>query len=120
MRFRPTFFIFNSILPLVLGGLIYICWRAKTIWMFDWFRMFGLVANIDHLRSISAPISNLLPQWIIYSLPDGLWVYSLTAFMAMLWLEARPSGFLSLQDYRSYGHSIVNLLREDQDENTHS
>ncbi len=26
-----------------------------------------------------------IPDWIIYNLPDGLWVFSLTSFLLMVW-----------------------------------
>jgi len=43
------------------------------------------------------PFSNQFPKWVLYSLPDGIWVYSLTSFMFINWyLELDKSKYFWL------------------------
>lgn len=51
---------------LVLGFLIYACFRDNSI--------FYLGVNMHYA-----------PDWLVYNLPDGLWTYSMTVFILALW-----------------------------------
>src|SRR5580765_6207739 len=84
---RFPFFALHVLLPIVLGGLIYICWRPQDLLMFRWLRAAGVESLINSLRAIAAPFRAIIPHWIVYSLPDGLWVYALTAFMIIRWRD---------------------------------
>jgi hypothetical protein len=75
----------HILLPLVLGGFIYICWRETNLLMFRWLGAVGLDPLTNALRSLTAPAKKVLPHWFVYSLPDGLWVYALTSFMLLVW-----------------------------------
>lgn len=61
------------LLPVLIGGLLYICFRNENILLFSWIRF----VNIDYsfLRHIVIA-DNLISSYIIYSLPNGLWVLS--------------------------------------------
>jgi hypothetical protein len=65
-------FIF-AVLPLFIGGLIYICFRNENILFFSWLRFFYI--NYSFLRQINIG-SNVVSSYIIYNLPHGLWVLS--------------------------------------------
>ncbi|GHB44525.1 hypothetical protein [Mongoliitalea lutea] len=71
------------IIPLLVGGLIYIIFRVDTLIMFRWFESIGIQDLIIFLRSLKSEIN--LPEWIIYSLPDGLWIFSFTYCMLVIW-----------------------------------
>jgi hypothetical protein len=75
----------HVLLPLVAGGLVYICWRDPNLLMFKWFGALGLEPSIESLRIATSAAQTAVPHWLIYSLPDGLWVYALTALMVLLW-----------------------------------
>lgn len=85
MRRKLFFFSIHVLLPLLGGGLVYICWRDPNLLMFRWLRAIGLEPSIDWLRVGTASAQTALPHWLVYSLPDGLWVYALTALMILLW-----------------------------------
>jgi len=85
MRSRFAFIAVHILFPLLLGGLIYACWRDQNLPMFSWFHLAGLAPLVAKLRTAAAPLQVKLPMWFQFSLPDGLWVYSLTAFMALVW-----------------------------------
>lgn len=76
--------ILNTIFPICIGGLIYIIWRDQSLLMFKWFE----VMNIDkfvHLIRNHISVMYTPPNWFIYSLPDGLWLYSVTYFYVSIW-----------------------------------
>src|SRR2546426_12239954 len=91
MRIKPTSVALHILLPILIGGLIYICWRDPALLMFKRFRILGLEPLLFQLRIAAAPIQHSLPHWFVYSLPDGLWVYVLTGFMAHSWSGTRLS-----------------------------
>jgi hypothetical protein len=78
------------VLPLVVGAYVYLRHRRETLWMFEWCRCVGLENGVIFLRTTDRlPVS--LPDWVRFSLPDGLWASSGTALMAEIWREERPS-----------------------------
>lgn len=79
------FYVVHVLFPLAIGGGIYICYRPLSLRMFEWYEAIGLDNWIFLARSGAAPFRHTLPDWTIYSLPNGLWVYSLTTFMLMVW-----------------------------------
>ena len=87
---RKLFISVHVLLPLLAGGLVYVCWRDSNLLMFKWFAAFGLEPLIAWLREGTASAQTLLPHWLVYSLPDGLWVYALTALMIFLWRGKHP------------------------------
>ncbi|MCZ8297714.1 MAG: hypothetical protein O9297_10910 [Flavobacterium sp.] len=72
-------------LPVIVGGLIYLTYRTDTLIMFDWFNKIGLSDTIDVLRS-NQHLQNLtIPNWIKFSLPDALWLFSFNYVLLTLW-----------------------------------
>lgn len=87
-----------TIIALLAGGLIYVCWRSESIVMFSWFNYLGIEKPIGALRNITTGYLHLLPSWFLYSLPDALWLFSgffifdaiwgqKNAFNKILWLS---------------------------------
>ncbi|MDG1478955.1 MAG: hypothetical protein P8R54_05155 [Myxococcota bacterium] len=79
------YFFLVVVLPLVVGGLIYILLRADTLLMFQWAENLSLTALITHGRAAAAPLLPWVPGFVLFSIPDGIWVFSATAFFARLW-----------------------------------
>jgi hypothetical protein len=77
----------NVVLPILLGGIIYISWRKDSLYMFHWFKALGFNNAILFLRETFTPAKNYLPKFLLYSLPDAAWVYALTFFMIWLWKD---------------------------------
>jgi hypothetical protein len=69
-----------AFLPLLFGGLIYICFRDENIFFFSWFK----ILNIDYsfLRQVNIG-NNIISTYIIYNLPHGLWVLSGLLFLKL-------------------------------------
>jgi hypothetical protein len=93
-RNRVLFLVLHVLTPVTAGGLIYVRWRNPNLLMIKWFRALGLETVVDWMRT-GAVESSSRSFWLAYSLPDGLWVYALTALMVFLWRDARsPMKFL--------------------------
>lgn len=73
------------ITTLTIGSLIYICFRTDTLIMFNWFDKLMLNGVIDNLREFTLPHKSKLPSWFLYSLPDGLWIFSYVCLMLSIW-----------------------------------
>jgi hypothetical protein len=69
--------------PVFLGGFIYIIFRTEKLIMFRWFEYLNLANEINTIKSFGNTFS--FPDWFIYNLPDGLWVFSYTAISLEIW-----------------------------------
>lgn len=77
--------ILHILLPLTIGGLLYILFRDNGLLMFEWFNVLGVTDIIDRTRALTLQYKQSIPDWTIYSLPDALWTYSLTTTMIFNW-----------------------------------
>ena len=69
--------------PLTLGGFIYIIFRTETLIMFHWFKYLNISNEVDSIKNMRTGYS--FPNWFIYNLPDGLWIFSYTAISLEIW-----------------------------------
>ena len=53
--------------------------------MFNWFSSVNLSESISNLRLFTFPLSDLFPNWFLYSLPDGLWLFSYLSVLLLIW-----------------------------------
>ncbi len=77
--------IIQVVFPLFFGGLIYISFRDTSLIMFDWFNLIGIIDYVNLVRETLQPVRQHIPEWIYYSLPDGLWVYAFTSILHTIW-----------------------------------
>ena len=77
--------IFGSLASLILGTLIYILFRASTLKIFTWLNYLGINILDNNIRKSALTISNHIPDWILLSLPDGLWLFSYVSLMLYIW-----------------------------------
>ena len=78
-------FLIHVLIPLILGGFLYVTFRSKSLRMFNWFESIGLNSKISNLRECFSSIKHNLPSWVYFSLPDALWVYSFTSTILIIW-----------------------------------
>ncbi len=83
--FKIKLFVNHSLIPLIFGGLLYVLFRSTTLRLFEWFSLIGLEDTIHFARNSLFEFKNHFPYWTYYSLPDGLWAYSLTSVLLILW-----------------------------------
>ena len=72
-------------LTLLTSGLIYIAFRTETLAMFKWFRIIHLDTPIEYLRVLTMDSKEFLPSWFLFSLPDGLWIFSYLSLSLLIW-----------------------------------
>ena len=70
---------------LILGGLIYILFRTHEPQFFTLFTKFGLDNWLNSVRQSSLSASAILPKWVIFSLPNGLWAFAYTLLILVIW-----------------------------------
>ena len=86
-RWSPAGFTAHVFLPIAFGAFIYLSWRSTRLKAFGWFEAWGLKDWIVHLRAALHGWDDTLPDWFLYSLPDGLWCYAATAFFSRKWAD---------------------------------
>lgn len=82
IKYRTTKVII-SFLILLLGGMIYVIYRDRSLLMFDWFNSIGIGNAVNWLRNLFQ--GEGIYDWIKYSLPDGLWVLSYMLIVDAIW-----------------------------------
>lgn len=85
MLFVRLRFMKYSLVPLLIGGLTYIGLRTESLRMFKWIKMISLESEVGHFRNIMSNFSPYFPQWVKFSLPDGLWMFSYTSVILIIW-----------------------------------
>lgn len=71
------------------GGMIYVLCRTADFSFFRWIRSMGFDGELSILRDITLPYGRQLPEWIIFSLPDGLWSFAYTLMILTIWLDSK-------------------------------
>jgi hypothetical protein len=85
MQSKKFLLFVHGVLPIILGGSIYILYRSTDLRIFNWINCLGMREHVDFIREFSVSSRYLIPKWLIYSLPDGLWIYSLTSTFLIIW-----------------------------------
>lgn len=63
-------------LPLILGILIYLLYRSRALFYYNLIYFFDMNGYVALARQTAKIYRKLFPTWSIYSLPDGLWLFS--------------------------------------------
>ena len=74
-----------AFIPVILGGIIYAIYRTENLKMFKWFKELGIYNEIKNIRDNDGVKTVKMPDWIIYSLPDALWLLSLNFIILIFW-----------------------------------
>lgn len=64
-------------LSLGIGVLIYLLFRSRELFYYQFIKLLSLDGVIDNVRKVVWTKRKYIPNWVIYSLPDGLWMFSL-------------------------------------------
>lgn len=76
---KTVLFLIHVLFPILLGGFIYLLFRSKSLIMFNWFKVIGILDLIQSFRNSFYDFKTCIPNWIYFSIPDALWVYSFTS-----------------------------------------
>lgn len=86
LKLRLKFVSVRTSVPLVIGSLIYLAFRSN-IWLHDG----GALINVDSLLHGGSLVVSAVVTFVLYVLPDTLWAYAITSFVAGLWFENSSS-----------------------------
>ena len=71
----------------------------------------GLLDDVRALRSAHwFPPIETVPEWVVYSLPDGMWLLSYMFAMEFIWNMGLASGTWDILDLTSYSIAIIIYL----------
>jgi hypothetical protein len=74
-----------AFMSVAAGVTVYIMWRPDTIRVFSWLEFAGMRRPVDNIRTYTYPMHGSIPEWIVYSLPNGLWAFSYALIITHLW-----------------------------------
>lgn len=80
--------IFYSAVSLLSGAAIYLFFRPDGPIFFDWLNKIGLQESVESIRSNSMIWYPFLPEWMVFSLPNGLWAFSYSALIFFVWFNS--------------------------------
>jgi hypothetical protein len=83
------FYIYPAVLALLLGGMIYILLRATEPVFFRWIRAVGLGGWFNVARHSSVSLRHIFPEWIVFSLPNGLWAFAYALIITGIWSDSK-------------------------------
>jgi hypothetical protein len=81
-RASRTLALLHVVVPIAIGGLIYLAWRSPTLLMFRWLDLAGL--SVQPLRNAVGSFAPDSPM-IAFSLPTALWAYAVVSFFCLVW-----------------------------------
>jgi len=67
------------------GVLIYLFFRSNSLILFKWLNLVFSASAIDQIRQYTLILTPYFPDWFLFSLPDGLWMFSFTCFIFTIW-----------------------------------
>lgn len=80
-----------STLAIFAGGFIYILFRPLEADFFQSFHFLGLDSWISAIRESIVGVSRIFPEWFVYSLPNGLWSFSYSLIITVIWCKNKSA-----------------------------
>jgi hypothetical protein len=88
-RFAPRVLL-HVVMPIALGGALYLSFRNDDIALFRWVEALGLGHALDAARTVTRRLLPWLPRVVLGSAPDMAWAWAFGAALAMVW-RAEPA-----------------------------
>lgn len=82
--FNKAYFIL-SFLALLSGGIIYLLFRTTDSVFFKWIGISENKSWIINVRDYTLKVGSSFPDWIVNSLPDGLWAFAYALLITGIW-----------------------------------
>ncbi|MDD2666875.1 MAG: hypothetical protein PHX87_02600 [Candidatus Peribacteraceae bacterium] len=105
-------YLFHVLLPIMAGSLIYVLWRSEQLLVFRWIETARLLDAVTMIR-INVQ-THALYEWFLFSFPAGLWAYSFSSAMCLVWRRAGWcwSGFawLSIAPSLAIGGELIQVV----------
>ncbi len=90
---KANTFIVHVIVPLSAGIAIYTLWRSLSLRVFHWLTYVGVMDAVHLARQSAEHTAEYIPEWCLFSLPDGLWAYSFCACIILAWNRQNDHAF---------------------------
>lgn len=74
-----------SAIALFAGGMAYILFRPSEHVFFRWISAIGFDSWFNLARNGTLHSALTVPQWVVYSLPDGLWAFAYALLITTIW-----------------------------------
>lgn len=72
-------------IAILLGGVFYLFYRPEEAIFFSWIRSAGISFDLESTKSFVGGYLFHLPDWLVFSLPDGLWAFSYAVLISTVW-----------------------------------
>jgi len=76
---------FYGLSAVILGGLIYLLFYPADIYLYHWLEIINLDKIIHLVRNYTLQAYPYMPEWIVFSLPNGLWAFAYAIIITYLW-----------------------------------
>lgn len=80
-----------SVVAIATGGMIYLWLRPGSIRFFSWMEWAGFSELVEALRKPVPQPPEIMADWMVYSLPNGLWAFSYALIIGRLWWGRKAS-----------------------------
>ena len=87
MQSQAKAYIFHVVLPIWVGGVIYLILRQGPIPFVDVIRDSLFRGEGPFWQPVPLPLVHALPTWFSTSLPDALWCYACVSLALICWRE---------------------------------
>lgn len=105
---RNRDFLLHVALPTAAGAMVYLLFRTTSLLVFDWLQALCLLRWTLAARELCSGIH--LPDWLLYCVPDGLWVYAVTGWMCLIWTRRPPLPWLLIGVVLGVGGELGQLV----------
>lgn len=86
--------LFSSYIILTIGCLTYVLFRSDSLRMYFRFNKLFCLQAIKSIREFTMEFVDVIPDWMLYSLPDGLWLSSCISLILIIWKNKITKGSL--------------------------
>jgi hypothetical protein len=97
----------HILLPIFLGASIYLLFRKDTLLVFSWIDYVGASDIVFFMRDNVCFIHKYIPDFVLYSLPNAIWVYSGTVALIIIWKKYPNNSFSFLWVSLLFIYAIV-------------
>lgn len=89
LKYKKIILINIGIICFLLSTSIYILFRPTSLLLFHWINYFGFMDKVFIFRSYFITVKDIIPFYLIYSIPFGLWIISYMIFIKIIWGESK-------------------------------
>ena len=69
--------LFIVLVSFAVAVLIYLLFRSRKLFYYQIIELMNLDTHVGAIRKVVWVYRKYIPNWVIYSLPDGLWLFSM-------------------------------------------